>query len=91
MLQGTIGIGGALLNQFNTGVLERDGARIELQSRGAGADLLLITGRPIGEPVAMGGPFVMNTAEEIEQANTDFAAGRFDNVELTRDTVRSVG
>lgn len=41
------------------------------------ARLLLIAGRPIGEPVAWGGPFVMNTREEVMAAFDDYRAGRF--------------
>jgi len=41
------------------------------------ARFLLIAGRPIGEPVAWGGPFVMNSREEVMQAFEDFRAGRF--------------
>jgi redox-sensitive bicupin YhaK (pirin superfamily) len=41
------------------------------------ARFLLIAGRPIREPVAWAGPFVMNTREEIMQAYDDFRAGRF--------------
>ena len=38
---------------------------------------LLISGKPIGEPIAKGGPFVMNTKEEILQAIEDYNSGRF--------------
>lgn len=37
---------------------------------------LLIAGRPIGEPIAHWGPFVMNTREEIDQAIADYKHGR---------------
>ena len=38
---------------------------------------LLIAGKPIGEPVAKYGPFVMNTTKEIEEAISDFRSGKF--------------
>ena len=38
---------------------------------------LLIAGRPLGEPIAQHGPFVMNTHEEIFQAVRDYQAGKF--------------
>ncbi len=38
---------------------------------------LLIAGKPLGEPIAQYGPFVMNTKEEIYQAVQDFQSGRF--------------
>lgn len=38
--------------------------------------MLLLAGKPIGEPVARGGPFVMNTDDEIRQAWDDYRSGR---------------
>lgn len=41
------------------------------------ARLLIIAGRPLHEPIAQHGPFVMNTQEEISQAVRDYQSGRF--------------
>jgi redox-sensitive bicupin YhaK (pirin superfamily) len=51
-----------------------DGVRIRA---GVAARALVIAGKPLAEPVVQYGPFVMNTAQEIEQAIRDFQSGLF--------------
>lgn len=56
-----------------------DGTRVVVESV-SDCHFLLIAGRPLNEPVARGGPFVMNTREEILQAARDYQSGRFMDV-----------
>ncbi len=56
-----------------------EGDRVELQG-GAGAGpsrVILVAGKPLREPVAKYGPFVMNTREELQRAFQDYQSGRF--------------
>ena len=75
--EGAAGIGdeAALLPHRAAGLLT-SGDRAVIQAADAGARMLLLAGRPIGEPVVQYGPFVMNTREEIEQAIADYQSGR---------------
>jgi redox-sensitive bicupin YhaK (pirin superfamily) len=58
------------------GVLS-DGDSVRVVATGEGARFLMLTARPLHEPVVQYGPFVMNTREEIEQAVNDYREGRF--------------
>jgi redox-sensitive bicupin YhaK (pirin superfamily) len=50
---------------------------LKLQAGSDGARLILVAGRPLREPVARHGPFVMNTKQEVMQAFVDFQEGKF--------------
>ena len=54
---------------------ERDGSLIELKTETA-SRVLLLSGKPLAEPVVGQGPFVMNTRQEIQQAIADYQAGK---------------
>jgi redox-sensitive bicupin YhaK (pirin superfamily) len=53
------------------------GDLLALRAGAEGARLILVAGRPLREPVARHGPFVMNTREQVMQAFVDFQEGRF--------------
>ncbi|MDP2243890.1 pirin family protein [Pseudomonas sp.] len=74
--EGVLELPGASAQEVPAGHLVRlsDSGELQLSSRN-GAKLLLIAGKPLGEPIVQYGPFVMNTQEEIEQALRDFHDG----------------
>lgn len=53
-----------------------DGETISVQAGKAGAQILVLAAKPLNEPVAQYGPFVMNTREEIEQTLSDYRDGQ---------------
>ena len=70
-----IGVGKAELSQGMLGVLGA-GDKVIISSKGYDSRFLLIRGKRLNEPVARGGPFVMNTSQEVQQAFKDFQQGR---------------
>ncbi len=57
-------------------VLEGEGDGLRIAAGEGATRVLVVAGRPIGEPVARYGPFVMNTRGELEQAFRDYRSGR---------------
>ena len=66
---------GVELTRDELGILAH-GSSVTVQAGGNALRFLLLAGKPLNEPVVRGGPFVMNTRAEIEQAQADYAAGR---------------
>ncbi|MEN8666927.1 MAG: pirin family protein [Flavobacteriaceae bacterium] len=82
VLSGSIEINGheerALDNHFV--LFENQGEHFEITAQEK-SQVLILSGAPIEEPIAAQGPFVMNTAEEINQAIRDFHTGKFGKLE----------
>jgi quercetin 2,3-dioxygenase len=58
-------------------VLYGDGDEVVIKAEDSSVSFLLVSGRPIGEPVAWYGPIVMNTREELQTAFEEFDKGTF--------------
>jgi quercetin 2,3-dioxygenase len=54
-----------------------DGELVRLTAGTGGLRFLLVSGKPIGEPVAWGGPIVMNTRDELDLAFKEYRSGTF--------------
>ncbi|MEA2690177.1 MAG: quercetin 2,3-dioxygenase, partial [Candidatus Eremiobacteraeota bacterium] len=71
-------IGTREVHRSDYAVFADDGDTIALENTGREPlEALLLSATPIGEPMVRYGPFVMNTADEIQRAFEDFRAGRF--------------
>jgi len=75
VVSGEVAVGDTSVRARHMALLPRDGGPLGLRSS-QGAELLVLAGVPIGEPVFAWGPFVMNTREEIMEAQRDYALGR---------------
>jgi len=61
---------------FRAAGLLTPGDAVRIDAGPHGVQLLLLAGKPIGEPVVQYGPFVMNSVQEIERAIVDYQSGR---------------
>lgn len=76
--RGAADIAGTAVGEGRMGILANDPAADGLELTATmPTRLILIAGRPLGEPIVQYGPFVMNTQEQIYQAIADFREGRF--------------
>ena len=58
-------------------VLYEDGESLAVEANGEGVRFLLLSGKPLGEPVAWYGPIVMNTNQELQTAFEEYRKGTF--------------
>jgi len=73
-------IQGGQLAVFGPGNTVTVSASMQQDARSPHLDVIILGGRPIREPVAWMGPFVMNTREEVIQAMADYQAGRLGQI-----------
>lgn len=77
VLRGTVQVNGVqIARDAEMVMLDRAGSDVLLEAN-SDATVLLLSGEPIDEPIVGHGPFVMNSAAEIDQAIADFNSGRF--------------
>jgi len=80
VLEGSVEINGTPVPANAFTLFENSGENFTIQAT-AGAEVLVLSGEPINEPLAAHGPFVMNTKQELIQAFNDFNEGKFGYLE----------
>lgn len=76
--RGKARVGETVVPSRTMAILRNDGESVAVQAATDDVRFLLIAGRPLREPIAQYGPFVMNTQEQIQEAFRDFRAGLFE-------------
>ncbi|HEY1638813.1 MAG TPA: pirin family protein [Rhizomicrobium sp.] len=76
VFEGALQVRSTDVSTGHIGVLS-DGGSLQASAGANGARFLVVSGKPLREPIAKYGPFVMNTQDEIRQAVLDYQSGRF--------------
>ena len=76
VIEGSISVASTEIEAGNMAILG-DGDAVEVSGLSENNRFLLIAGQAINEPIARGGPFVMNTQDEVRQAFADYQSGNF--------------
>jgi hypothetical protein len=74
--KGGIVIEGKTLNMADAALMNREGTSIVLKPTEIGTSILILSGKPIDEPIAARGPFVMNSQQELIDSMQDYQRGR---------------
>ncbi len=76
VINGEVTVDNKSVKQDQLAILSQ-GDSFQVEAKHQDSRLLLISGKPLNEPVARGGPFVMNSQQEIRQAFDDYSSGNF--------------
>lgn len=76
--RGQARIAGTPVADRQMAILANDGSSGVVLEAAEDSRLILVAGQPLNEPIAQYGPFVMNTAEQIEQTLRDYRDGKFE-------------
>jgi len=79
--RGELVMAGGVVPDRAMGILSNEGGTLEVVAP-QGARAIVVAARPLGEPIAQHGPFVMNTPQQIEEALADYRAGEFDGARV---------
>lgn len=79
---GELKINGTLYTENDFIIFENNEGVIELETLSENSKIIVLSGKPINEPIVSYGPFVMNTQEEITQAFEDFKNGKFGDTDF---------
>lgn len=82
ILEGDLKINNTDCREKDFILFENKDGDIKIESISDKAKIIVLSGEPIDEPIATGGPFVMNTREEIVQASLDFKEGKFGSLDF---------
>jgi hypothetical protein len=77
VISGDVKVNGEEAPENSFVLFNNNGTDFTVDSPGSDAEVLLLSGKPLGEPIAAAGPFVMNTREELIRAFDDYEKGRF--------------
>ena len=77
LFEGEMTVNNQVLQTHTLVVLENGESELIFKTGAQEARFILVSGKPIGEPIVQYGPFVMNSREEIQQAINDFNSGKF--------------
>nr|WP_300004722.1 pirin family protein [Tissierella sp.] len=77
VISGDMDINDTLCKENDFILFENKEGSIEINKVESNSKLIILSGEPLNEPVVAGGPFIMNTREELAQASRDYREGKF--------------